>query len=210
MLSNVWLGRKRKPLCYWYSYPPGSKSGDQSIGSIFCAAVGYFSTLTRLYFLKTKRKSQIGWGAGEVSKQSSERWCARDRNFRNNSPFHLSNKLSKWHQKQKSSAVRCRSITFHAALGRAHLFAPCSPYESRYHTLAGPTARATATPSQPASRWGCAPAGSSPPAHPWPWLSQSPASPQVWRADAKQGKVPRLLERCTVLLGSRNPGLTAN
>ena len=43
--------RKKKSLCYWYSYPPGSKSGDQSIGSIFCAAVWIFFHFDETIFL---------------------------------------------------------------------------------------------------------------------------------------------------------------
>jgi len=66
---------------------------------------GYFSILMKIYFLKTKSRNQPGWGAGKAPKQSSERRCAKDRNFRNKSTFLLSNKFSGWHQKKKSSAI---------------------------------------------------------------------------------------------------------
>lgn len=99
---------------------------------------GYFSILMRLYFLKAKSRSQPGWRAGEVSKQSPERQCAGSKSFRNNTIFCLSNTFSDWHQSKKSSVICCHSVTFHVALCRGILFPPCSPYKNWCQLLASP------------------------------------------------------------------------
>lgn len=94
-------------LCYWHSYPTGCKSGKYSINSIFPAAVWIsFSFWWKCISWKQREEAKQG-GSGSVSKPSSQRWCARERNFVNNIVFLLLDKFSEWHQQKiaLSSAV---------------------------------------------------------------------------------------------------------
>lgn len=62
--------RKKKSLCFWYSYPPGSESGDQSIGSVFCAAVWIFFHFDETIFLENKEQkpTRVGsWGSFQAA-----------------------------------------------------------------------------------------------------------------------------------------------
>jgi len=62
-----WELKKKKSLHYWYSSPPGSKSGDQSIGSIFCAAVWIFFHFDEDIFLENKEQKPARVGSWESS-----------------------------------------------------------------------------------------------------------------------------------------------